>query len=69
MADNLRLIGMRFILGTLAGIAFAITGALLGPTELVLTLLAIGTLLIVSARLVEKRERSQVQGSDTLKEH
>lgn len=69
MANNLRLIGMRFIIGTLAGIAFAITGAVLGPTELVLTLLAIGVLLIVAARLVEKRGRLQAPDSDTLKEH
>lgn len=69
MANQLRIIGIRFICGTLAGIAFAIIGVLIGPTELVAALLAIGSILIVTAHCVEKRTQRRATDADSLKEN
>lgn len=68
MADQLRAIGIRFIIGTLAGIAFAVVGAALGPTTLVVTLLGIGALLIVVAHFLRTRSQ-QERSASTLKEY
>lgn len=52
---RLQAIGLGIIRGTLAGIAFAVTGALVGPSGLVGVLLLIGGLLVALAHVLRRR--------------
>lgn len=54
---QLKRLGMWIICGTLAAAAFAVIGAIVGPSELVGTLLLVGIIVLGAAHTLEKADQ------------
>jgi len=56
--QQLQVIGMWIICGTLAAVVFAVVGTFIGPIELVITLLALGGSCVGAAQVAKYRAKT-----------